>query len=256
MDNTEVYDKFDWSKISYNFLKGKIDIILNLIPKDVKTIIDIGCGNGVITNQLAKHYDVTGIDRSENALKTVETSKLVASADSIPLGDYSFDMVFSSELLEHLDDDLLKGTVSEIKRLSNKYIFISVPNNENPNKLSIGCPKCNYIYNSPNHLRNFNPEKLHALFSEYKLIKTITYGKKIRYYNNNILKLKIKLSPSKSWIPYFWMAKGKRKTTCPNCEHTFENSYKFNLFATTCDLLNAVISPKKPYWLFAIFEKV
>jgi len=256
MDNKAVYENFDWGAFKSDSLKGKVTKVVQTIPSSVDSILDVGCGNGLITNILGQRFDVTAIDRSEQALKFVETKKIKASSDSIPLENESFDMVFSSELLEHLPDDVLNGTVNEFKRLSKKYIFITVPNNENPDKLSIECTKCGYKYNSPNHLRSFSIDKLKGLFLEYKLVNTFTYGKNVRYYNSNILKLKTRLSPSKSWIPYYWMPIDKRKTTCPSCEHTFENPYSFNLLSTGFDMLNLVISPKKPYWLFALFEKV
>jgi len=256
MDNKAVYENFAWEAFKADSLKGKITKVIQTIPTDVDSIIDIGCGNGLITNVLGQKYNVTAVDRSEEALKFIETKKIKASCDNIPLEEKSFDMVFSSELLEHLPDDILQGTIAEFKRLSKKYILITVPNDENPNKLSIVCPKCSYAYNSSNHLRSFDIKKLKKIFSEYQLITTLTFGKKVRYYNKNILKLKTNLSPSRSWIPYYWMPKEKRKTTCPSCEYTFENPYKFNLFSFGFDLLNVVVSPKKPYWLFALFEKI
>jgi len=255
MDNTIVYDKYDWSNIDFKHLKGKIEKILDVIPADVETIMDIGCGNGIITNILGQKFEVTAVDRSEHALSFVETKKVQASCDNIPVSDKSYDMVFSSELLEHLNDEVLAGTVAEIKRLTKKYIFITVPNNENADKLSIKCAKCKYIYNSPNHLRSFDINKLQSLFQEHKLIDTFTFGKKVRYYNRGLLKVKTKLSPSSSWIPYYWIPKEKRNTTCPSCEHSFHYDYKFNPISFGVDVLNVLISPKKPYWLFAVFEK-
>lgn len=255
MDNQAVYENFDWGAFKSESLKGKVNRVVQSIPNDVETIVDIGCGNGLITNILGQKYDVTAIDRSEHALSFVETKKLKSSSDKIPLEDKTFDMVFSSELLEHLNDEVLEGTVSEIKRLSKKYIFITVPNDENPDKLSIKCPKCNYIYNSPNHLRSFNIKKLQNLFPEYRLITNFTFGKNVRYYNNGLLKVKTKLTPGRSWIPYYWMSNDKRETICPSCEHNFNNKYRFNPLAIGIDLVNVILSPKKPYWLFALFEK-
>ncbi|PLX13404.1 MAG: hypothetical protein C0598_03685 [Marinilabiliales bacterium] len=254
MDNKIFYEKFDWASFKYEALKPKVEKVISSIPDDVNSILDVGCGNGIITNVLGKNYDVTAVDRSEEALSFVETNKINSSADNIPLEDKSFDMVFSSELLEHLPDEVLVGTIEEIKRLSKKYIFITVPNAENPDKLLIKCPKCNYIYNSPNHLRSFNIKKLKSLFPNYKLLDSFTFGKKVRYYNPLLLNLKKKLTPANSWIPYFWVEKAKRNTTCPKCENEFENKYKFNPITTAIDTLNVIISPKKDYWLFAIFE--
>lgn len=255
MDNKTVYEKFDWSALKESNLKDKISRVVELIPEDVKSIVDIGCGNGVITNVLGQQYDVTAVDRSDHALSMVKTKKIKASADDIPLPDQSFDMVFSSELLEHLEDQVFNDTIGEFKRLSKKYVFITVPNDENPDKLSIKCGKCNYIYNSPNHLRSFKPTDFERLFPEYKTLSTFTFGTRVRYYNTNLLTIKRKISPAKSWIPYYWMPEKKRKTVCPKCTHEFENKYSFNLFATATDILNVLVSPKKPYWLFVLMEK-
>lgn len=255
MDNKTIYEKYDWSALKESHLKEKIAKVIEMIPEDVKTIVDIGCGNGVITNVLGQNYDITGVDRSEHALSMVKTRKIKASADDIPLEDKSFDMVFSSELLEHLEDDTFRGAISEIKRLSKKYVFITVPNEENPDKLSIKCPACSYVYNSPNHLRRFKSGDFKSLFPEYNIISSLTFGTRVRYYSPALLKLKKQFSPASSWIPYYWMPEEKRKTVCPKCEHEFVNQYHFNPIATAIDIANVLISQKKPYWLFILMEK-
>jgi len=255
MDNTAIYEKFDWGKLQSNDLRDKINLVMEYIPNEVKTILDVGCGNGVITNELAKRYEVTGVDRSLAALDYVETEKQHASADNIPLPDNSFDMVFSSELLEHLEEDVLKKTIDELKRLNKNYVFITVPNAENPDKLAIQCPRCRYVFNRPNHLRSFNAEDIKNQFSDYQIIRTGTHGKKVRYYNNTLLKIKKRISPSSAWIPYYWIPKEKRETVCPQCEHSFSFPYKFNIFSTFVDMLNLLISPKKPYWLFVLMKR-
>ncbi len=255
MDNKEVYEKFDWSSLKHEDLKDKIKKILDVIPSDVKNIIDIGCGNGVITNVLGSSFDVTAVDRSEKALSYVKTKKVQASADNIPLKDGEFDMVFSSELLEHLEDNTFKKSITEIKRLSSNYVFITVPNGENPDKLSIKCPSCNYIFNSPNHLRSFKKKDFISLFPEFEILTSFTYGKSVRYYNKTILNIKKKITPSDSWIPYYWIPKEKRNKSCPSCEYQFSYDYKFNPISTSLDIINALISPKKDYWLFILMKK-
>ncbi len=254
-DNKKIYGEKAWTNLTHNILAPKISFLKEIIPDEVRSIIDVGCGNGVITNELASHYDVIGIDRSSEALANVKTQKIEASCDHIPLPDASADLVFSSELLEHLDDEVYANTVSEIKRLTKKYILITVPNQENPDKISIQCPKCNYLFNRPYHFRSFNIHKFEHDFSEFNILKHFEFGKRVRYYNPAILKIKLSISPAISWIPYYWIEKGKRDTMCPSCEHEFTYAYKFNLFAFLCDVVNVVISPKRPYWMFVLMEK-
>ena len=104
-DNSIYYEQFNWEKSNLSMhLRNKIEKIFELISSDVKTIIDIGCGNGAITNELAKKYKVTGVDRSANALKFVTTTKILSSSEKIDVTDESVDMVFSNELFKHLKD--------------------------------------------------------------------------------------------------------------------------------------------------------
>ncbi|GMT46376.1 MAG: hypothetical protein IEMM0006_2208 [bacterium] len=255
MDNKKFYEKHDWEKLGLKKLQPKIEKVLEWIPSDVKTILDIGCGNGVITNILGERYEVTAVDRSKKALSYVKTKKLEASADNIPLADNSFDLVFSSEILEHLDDNTLAGTVREIKRLSKKYIFVTVPNGENPDKLAIQCPSCGFFFNRPNHQRSFHLSYFQKEFPAYEVLKSLAFGPRTRYYQPTLLKAKTKLTPSTAWVPYYWIPKNNRQTICPKCEHEFEYPYHFHPVASTIDMMNVLISPKKPYWLFVLLAR-
>jgi len=254
IDNKKYYEQFQWDDVDEAGFSGKISKVFETIPDDVTSIIDVGCGNGAITNELGKKYKVLGVDRSANALVYVKTDKLQASADNIPLPDASFDMVLSSEMLEHLDDETLLKTIAEIKRLSKKYIFITVPNSENLNKFLIHCPKCGKNYNQSYHLHSFSLRKLRDLFPGYKVEKTFYYGAPVRRYNNVLAKLKMRICPPSSWVPYFAKKTKNEKTMCPFCEHDFVYNYKFNFFAFTIDVVNLVISRKVPYWLFILFD--
>ena len=255
MDNKKFYEQFDWKMLKYTHLKSKIEIIKQTLPSDVKKILDVGCGNGIITNELGKNYQVTGLDRSSEALKYVKTNKIQASSDEIPFSQNDFDMIFSSEMLEHLPNDIFMKTISEFRRISPKYVFISVPNNENLKKTFIECKKCCFRYNRSYHLRSFNVQNICKLFPEYKLKENFTFGVRIRQYNSLVLSIKKSFTPAISWIPYYWTSIEKRKTMCPNCEHQFTYDYKFNLLSFICDSMNAIISPKIPYWIFVLLER-
>jgi ubiquinone/menaquinone biosynthesis C-methylase UbiE len=255
VDNPTYYEHFNWEMSNLGIhLRNKIEKIFEFIPNDVKTIIDIGCSDGTITNELAKKYKVTGVDRSANALKFVTTTKILSSSGKIDVPDNSFDMVFSSELLEHLEDKVFGETIKEMKRISRKYIFITVPNGEVVEKDFIQCPNCGCIFNRAYHLRSFKLENTKDFFSDYNVIKSIEFGSGKRGYNKLLLNIKHKLVPSSSWIPKYWTRNSLRKSMCPKCETDFTYRYKFNLLGFFCDTLNIIFSPHKPYWLFVLLK--
>lgn len=256
MDNKNYYENFDWKNADLsNKISDKIELIINSIPKDVKTVLDVGCGDGTISNGLSKYFNVLATDRSFNALKFVEPNKLNISADYLPIKNNSFDLVFSSEMIEHLPDEIFYKSINEMKRVSSKYIYLTFPNNENIKKQVTECPKCSYQFNKSYHLRSINVELIKALFPEYKIILTFEYGAKIRDYNRFLNTIKHKIVPSSSWIPMFWTPNQKRTTSCPNCNQIYEIPYKFNLIAYLIDRFNVVISKKRPYQLCVLMEK-
>lgn len=252
-DNEKFYEEFDWN--SFNIAKENIKVVSTFIPSDVNTIIDVGCGNGLITNELSKKYKVLGVDRSKNALSFVTCDKLESSCDQIAVPNESFDLVFSSELLEHLNDEIYKGTISEFKRISKKYILISVPFDESLSKGKIQCEKCHYIYHRCLHMRVFNENVIKKDFPDYKILSSHTFGLKVRKYNQTIAKIKQSISKPKSWIPLYMTKNESRQTLCPNCEHKFIYPYKFNFFAFMCDAVNVMITKKIPYWYIVLLEK-
>src|SRR5919109_2717274 len=80
----------------------KVRIFREMIPDEVATIVDVGCGDGAITNALGLQWAVTGVDSSRSALQHVTTEAVLADARELPFPDASFDLAMSSQLLEHL----------------------------------------------------------------------------------------------------------------------------------------------------------
>lgn len=243
-ENPDLWDNYDES----GAIEEKVKLVLNYIPDDVNSIIDIGCGNGIITNKLAEKYSVMGVDASEQALKFVKTKKLCSSSAEIKVEDYAFDLVFSSELLEHLPTNILKKTICEFKRISKKYIFITVPNNEFLQKTFIKCDKCHHIFHAYGHLNSFKEAQLIDLVGDdFIHLKTDHFGPNIKKYNSILLK--IRQIFANRWFP------PNQYSICPKCGNTDFSKKKGNIISKICNGLNLVISGKKYYWLFILFEK-
>lgn len=100
----------------------RVPWIINQIGSH-KTVLDIGCGAGILTNALAKEgHTVFGIDLSAKSLEIAEqydqTKKVtyqVANAYSLPYPDKSFDVVCAMDVLEHVEEPRL--LISEASRV-------------------------------------------------------------------------------------------------------------------------------------------
>lgn len=142
--------------------------ILSVLPKDVKSVLDVGCGDGHITNHLPNELHVMGVDISEEALKHVKREKVIGSIDKLPFPDNSFDLVMINDVLEHLPEDIHVKGLSELQRVAKKYILITVPHNEQIQANEAKCFSCGCIYHIHWHQRSYNEEKISRLIENQK----------------------------------------------------------------------------------------
>ncbi len=187
----------------------RINDTITMIPKGTSTILDVGCGDGRITNRLASSYKVIGVDTSQAALKYVKTKTVIGSADNLPFRDQSFDLVLAAELLEHLPQAAYERTLKELKRVARKWILISVPWQE---QLSLGlarCIRCKTIFHVNYHHRSFSLKKLKYLFEpDFKLVKILHTGGERRSFVRILLWIKQHLGGIWARTP---------TTVCPKC---------------------------------------
>lgn len=121
--------------------RNEARLVLNLLrPKIEESILDLGCGEGVWTNEVAKTgATLFGIDISRPDLSKARcrvnllgnTVKLIgANAQSLPFTDNSFDRIFSISTLEHILDDF--QALCEAHRILKPegIIVVSVPTDQ------------------------------------------------------------------------------------------------------------------------------
>lgn len=134
-ETKEQYNEY-WSEI-YSFeacykLHLLNDLCLNS-GLDFDTVLEVGTGNGGgVEKMLAAGKKARGIEYSnylyENHLKAKFPNGEVIEGDAadIPFEDESFDMVVSFDVLEHIPENKIEKVVSEIHRVSKRYVFVSI----------------------------------------------------------------------------------------------------------------------------------
>ncbi len=100
--NAELYDN------KHNFVAEYGKGLLEFVPKN-KTVLDLGCGTGILTAQLADFSkSVVGVDSSENMIKKAENQYrnidfFVCDALDLPF-EKQFDVVFSNAVFHWIND--------------------------------------------------------------------------------------------------------------------------------------------------------
>jgi SAM-dependent methyltransferase len=105
---------------------------------EIKNALDVGCGNGFSTFYMNELVETWGVDLSWVMLSDhpFRHSGRVARGKipSLPYASESFDLVYSWEVLHHLQDP--QQAVQEMIRISKKYVIIVEPNRNNPVQLA------------------------------------------------------------------------------------------------------------------------
>lgn len=120
----------------------RLEWINSRAPLAGKTVIDIGCGGGILAESMAKKgAHVTGIDLSEKALKVADLHslesgvqvryELIAAEDMAEREAGRFDIVTCMEMLEHVPDPAaIVAACAKLVKPGGKVFFSTI--NRNP----------------------------------------------------------------------------------------------------------------------------
>src|SRR5690606_22540386 len=122
-----------------------IRAMLQSIPSDTRTLLDVGCGRGYFLERVKEaraDLSVMGcdvVDKVEGKLPLT-----LGRIEALPFPDQSFDVVTCSHTLEHIIDP--SDAIRELKRVARRLLFIVVP-----------CQRY-YFYTLDEHV-NFYPQR-------------------------------------------------------------------------------------------------
>lgn len=157
-------------------------------------VVDFGCGPGFIwthLNNLNSNWRYTGLDFSADSvnklLSIADNNKLFQGAhhiDALPslLPSERYDVVLLFEVIEHLNSQQLRSTISEISRLLKKggVVVITTPNEEDLSKSRRFCPECGAIFHAWQHVRSWSAQDLTEYMSQngflLRHVKTLDFA--------------------------------------------------------------------------------
>ena len=165
-----------WRRYPVGF--NKIKTYLGLKAHAQDTILDVGCGYGVLADHLKSlNCTITGWDLSEVALKAMTrkgfNGRFVDIVKYNPLPDDKFDHVIATEFLEHFEKPVAE--LAKLYKIAQKNVILTVPNNEPTQNMS------------REHLHSFDPDKINHLTSGFNFERLYIeeYLEEFFYINND-----------------------------------------------------------------------
>jgi SAM-dependent methyltransferase len=114
-------------------------------------------------------HDVYSLDPSAVAIERLRAEigmdsdhAKVGYSQAMPFPDNAFDVVVMSEVVEHLEDDVIAETLREISRVltpHGRYIG-TVPADERLENNQVMCPRCGELFHRVGHVQSFSRERL------------------------------------------------------------------------------------------------
>jgi ubiquinone/menaquinone biosynthesis C-methylase UbiE len=148
-------------------LKGseaaRIKATLDLFPTDARTMLDVGCGPGVLMHHAQQRFPQMasfGTDLGSVGLRQARQPVFRSSIDRLPFADASVDLVTCCEVLEHLPPTLVPAALAELSRVARKTVLITVPHAEHLLASSQKCPECGTVFHVHGHLQSLAADDL------------------------------------------------------------------------------------------------
>lgn len=141
-------------------------------PLGVTSVIDVGCGTGLNLQHVQGELgltDVTGVDVSEAAIEAAKRRvqgdlRVMDVMNNTPI-DRQFDLVFSAQVIEHIDED--QRFLEILYSLCGRYCLVATMQGRmRPSEVHIG------------HLRNYSRAGLTGMIERagFKVEKVVEWG--------------------------------------------------------------------------------
>jgi SAM-dependent methyltransferase len=244
-------DHWDGATRSEPMHLARNNLLVGLIPPDVRSILDVGCGEGSFLETAARRgFNVYGIDRSHAAAKATHIPIMTGDITCIPFKNRSWDLVSCIEVLEHLDDATLSGAVKELTRVSSKYLLVAVPYREQLINQLAKCSSCGCVFHAWGHLRAFKSFKaVMQLFEGWQTVATAGCGYQTVFTYPG-------LAHARKFCFGLWT--WERSTVCPKCRGNIpEQTRRLPRFLNW--LLEGIewraVKSRSPWWMMIVLER-
>jgi SAM-dependent methyltransferase len=173
---TEGLEKFSLSVPRLNFL---LQQARRLAGKRKLRVLNIGVGDGWLEKKcMDQGWDAYALDPIAAAINNVAAAGVKGSVghiEAIPYEDGFFDVVFCSEIIEHLTKEQIYQGLGEVGRVlrTSGILLGTVPFNENLFEGRVVCPDCGNVFHRIGHQQSFDTTTIAAVFPDSLRLETV-----------------------------------------------------------------------------------
>jgi 2-polyprenyl-3-methyl-5-hydroxy-6-metoxy-1,4-benzoquinol methylase len=164
------YDKYGSTNPVVRRLMAGFERTLDglLHQADPQSVLDVGCGEGVLTYRWAERLGekpIVGIDLADPKLAAEWSTRRrenlefrVIAGEDIPFPDRAFDLAAAIEVLEHVPDP--ERMLAEMARVAARHLLVSVP--REPLWRGLNVARGAYLRdvgNTPGHLNHWSKRR-------------------------------------------------------------------------------------------------
>jgi hypothetical protein len=195
---------------------------------------------------------VVGVDFASQPLLQVKKARLQAvqgDACALPFPDKAFDAVVAGELIEHLNESAWPRVLIEIKRVSRRFVLLTVPFREVLEFDQVKCGYCYHIFNASRHKRSLVKSLMSSLLHpEFGVTLMQTFGPSLKRTPRQLVRM--------AQLFDGYMKGNSGGCMCPQCGNTesfIQNDWARLIFLKIPSRLLPL--PKFPIWMAALYEK-
>jgi SAM-dependent methyltransferase len=162
--------------------KTRLDFLVRLAGKlsSGRCLLNIGCGDGYLERRASeKSWTVISVDPDQSSvarLKALGIDARCGSIESLPAEPESIDVVISTEVFEHLSEEVFEAGLNQIRRvLKPRGLLIgTVPYREDLSKNTVFCPDCKKRFHRWGHQQTFDEARLESFLGRYFHVRKLT----------------------------------------------------------------------------------
>ncbi|HUI10189.1 MAG TPA: class I SAM-dependent methyltransferase [Bacteroidota bacterium] len=150
--------------------------LLSVIPASCGSVLDVGCGDGYITNALPANMRVVGLDVGEASLKHLRRETRIGEVTALPFANGEFDLVMANDVVEHIPGPEFSRALAELQRVARRWVVVTVPLLERMEAGMTACPACGTVYHVNHHQRRFDTQSVITLLGDEWRADTVVFS--------------------------------------------------------------------------------